>query len=1434
MYLTGTLTFGIILFGLGVGIYLLLRLSIRIGFQPNVSILTPLFSETKLAASKERAILIVQSGGQLIYADSTAQEWFGIPNLASDLESLIKQTTPAEAFLNLCNSGEKSILHVRTHQVEGNSYPFPIGPLSACLIALNEIDLNDTYRDNGKEPGCFVQPDNDALSRFTESMFWLNRTAQANTDIRSIVQTLIGGVRTFVACDLLEITILDQVAQQITRYTSTEGHLGEYVGELLEHTCETPTGFTRYLLNQRTPLFITDIHSEKGIALPVAWESNPYRSYLGIPLLYNDEPIGTLELASLREHNFREQDIEFLNLLSSQATLILRIAQLNQKEEHDTDITVIQANSIKSPSDFSNEKYLFRQLIENVRSLIDVDIVGLLFYDREVRQLKAESPFYGISSEIIAQFRIPAPEGSPAESTFLRQKTIKTENASDDPLFLQLGLDNIVRSAGIKCSLLIPLTSTDLPLGYILLANKRDGTPFSDEDLALIKSLSQQTALTLENIRLVQSSQHRADQLTTLTQIASTLSSSLERTEFAASLLDHLKSLIEFDSGALWLIEEDELVLVAANGFVNVEDRIGVRVAIKDSLLFKEMVHEGTPINIGDVSGDSRFSDWDVYTNRSWVAVPLIAHGTVFGAISLEKIEAFYYSTNDVQIIQTFASHAAIALSNANLYEESLIRAQELDQRTKRLSLLYRLSTELSASLDREYIIETACREIFRAIHCEGVMAIGSESKLLYCCGTDPTENSSNVLSVILEIPEDNTYHSYPIPELPLFDRLSQSFGLFLTDDQHLESELEPLSPILTERNASAVLILPFYTGNLLYGFVLIYTSESYHFTLDEIELARTICNQAAISLETARLFAETRSLKDDLEKHVSERTAQLASEHQRNETLLRIITELSASLDLDQVLHRTLVTIQETIGASHIACFLWRQEVNSLEVLASAGYPAPIPVGALPPELELENQLALEIIQKQTPILIPNLKIEPYKSKRSIQPSKKRCSIGVPLLLGKEMLGALLLFHPEPERYSGDQFDLIQAAGNQIAIAINNAGLFQLIQDQARDLGNLLRKQQIETSRSRAILEAISEGVLVTDSRSRINLFNDSAQRILNLSRDQIIDQPLEHFSGLFGGASRSWIETIHNWSSSPTMNSNEESYSEQITLDNGRVVSVNLAPVIYRDEFLGTVSIFHDITHQIEVDRLKSEFVATVSHELRTPMTSIKGYVEILLMGAAGSLSSQQTRFLEIVRNNSERLAILVNDLIDISRIESGRVELSFQPVDIQTVVAHIIEDLRLRSSQENKAMTISTDIPQNIPRVMADPERFRQILDNILSNAYAYTPENGRITIRARQVINHVQVDVQDTGIGIPPEDHNRVFERFYRGDHPFVLATSGTGLGLSITRQLVEMHQGRIWLESSGVPGEGCTFSFTIPIYHQDSILVEEEASVWQKY
>jgi signal transduction histidine kinase len=235
------------------------------------------------------------------------------------------------------------------------------------------------------------------------------------------------------------------------------------------------------------------------------------------------------------------------------------------------------------------------------------------------------------------------------------------------------------------------------------------------------------------------------------------------------------------------------------------------------------------------------------------------------------------------------------------------------------------------------------------------------------------------------------------------------------------------------------------------------------------------------------------------------------------------------------------------------------------------------------------------------------------------------------------------------------------------------------------------------------------------------------------------------------------------------------------------------------------------------VEVDRLKSEFVTNVSHELRTPMTSIKGYADILLMGAAGSLTEDQSRFLEVIKNNADRLSILVNDLLDISRIESGQVQLVLRPIQTGEVITMVLDTLRGRIDEENKPMTLEADVPADLPPVEADRERLTQILMNLADNAFNYSQAGGAITLRARVDPAHSEmlIEVSDSGIGIAPEDQGRLFDRFYRGEDELVLATAGTGLGLPIAQQLAEMHGGRLWLAHSEL-GQGSTFALTLPL------------------
>jgi len=1027
-----------------------------------------------------------------------------------------------------------------------------------------------------------------------------------------------------------------------------------------------------------------------------------------------------------------------------------------------------------------------------------------------------------------------------------------------------------IMAGGITSDL--PATREAWPLGVLMLDNAYITGAFTQTDQAIVATLVQQTALTLENARLYQAAKQRSSQLQALTGASTNITTSLQKEALIATLLDQLQTILPYENGTLWLREyspsvrgglsgPDRMIIRSARGFADSDQRVGLVIDVQDSQLIEEMLHTSKPIWVPDISQDARFKTLSLegelaaaleddpsaspagFERLSWLGVPMISSGQVIGVIALEKTETNFYNEDDIQVAATFAAQSAVGLENAELYQESVQRALELDQRSQTLSTLNRLSNELSGTLDANLILTYTVQEVLQLIPCtyaaallfaeqEGLNDISLQGYL------DEIETAPGVFSLQAEYPatsqKDNPYPPGSIiPDAPIFDRLKETLGIFNTSDIGQENELKPLEKYLTYHHTRSLLVVPIASSRAdsleigarqhFDGLILVHHSEAYHMKPEDVELARTISNQTAIALQNARLFEETRSLTETLEMRVQQRTVDLERERQRSDTLLRIITELSASLDLDQVLHRTLGVLGEYVDADQIAILIARPGEAQLQRLASVGRRLKTTNSSSEGALELEQKLANWIVHQRQSILVDNI----WNDKRwgdlisSLESqSLFHSALGVPLMSGAEALGCLLLFQADVGRFSLDQLDLVQAAANQVSVSVNNAELYRLIRDQAEDLGTLLRTQQIENSRSKAILEAVADGVLVTDANRQITLFNESAEKILGLERKQVLGKSMEHFAGLFGRATHSWLALVSAWSHDPASYQPGDTYSEQFTLEDGRDISVHLAPVTLRNDFLGTVSIFQDVTQQVEIDRLKSEFVATVSHELRTPMTSIKGYVEILLMGAAGNLNEQQVRFLQVVKTNTERLTVLVNDLLDISQIETGKVMLSIQAVNIEAIADQAIAELQRRIQGSAKLVSIEKAVQPNLPQVLGDPDRLYRILDNLLDNAYQYNLPDGRILVRMQKLGGEVEIDIQDTGLGIKPADQARVFECFFRGHSPLVMGVAGTGLGLSIVSNLVQMQNGRIWVTSAGIPGEGSTFSFTLPVYHSE--------------
>ena len=257
-------------------------------------------------------------------------------------------------------------------------------------------------------------------------------------------------------------------------------------------------------------------------------------------------------------------------------------------------------------------------------------------------------------------------------------------------------------------------------------------------------------------------------------------------------------------------------------------------------------------------------------------------------------------------------------------------------------------------------------------------------------------------------------------------------------------------------------------------------------------------------------------------------------------------------------------------------------------------------------------------------------------------------------------------------------------------------------------------------------------------------------------------------------------------------------------------RSFAVTAAPV-QADGPTGAVLVLHDISELRRLERVRRDFVANISHEFRTPLTAIQGFAETLLGGALDD-TEHRRHFVEIIRDHAERLARLTEDLLRLSSIEAGQLHFEFRPVSVQQLVDSCMEAAHLKAAP--KHLSLSVNLPEDLPALRGDPNRLQEVLQNLLDNAVMYTPPGGSIAVSAARDGDHVAITVSDTGIGIPQAEQARIFERFYRVDAARSREAGGTGLGLSIARHLVEAHDGHLWLEST--VGEGSSFHFSVPI------------------
>jgi len=443
---------------------------------------------------------------------------------------------------------------------------------------------------------------------------------------------------------------------------------------------------------------------------------------------------------------------------------------------------------------------------------------------------------------------------------------------------------------------------------------------------------------------------------------------------------------------------------------------------------------------------------------------------------------------------------------------------------------------------------------------------------------------------------------------------------------------------------------------------------------------------------------------------------------------------------------------------------------------------------------------LTQTVLADGIPLAIADSQLDEHPAHSLMQMTGLRSAVFLPLHSpeDKRPLGVLVLGDRKPRRWRPDEVELMTTVTNHLALSTSYARLVD----------------EIATDRNRfdAVLNGVSEGVVLVNENNQVLFANPAAFRNMSVSSEAILaTYDAERFLLVPGTKSQELAALL----------ARGEKVDPVQVERNGRTWSVSINPIHdHLGQFIGVAQVQRDVTEAARVDRMKTEFVSLVSHELRTPLTSIKGYLELVLDGDTGPINEIQHRFLETARNSTDRLVNLINDLLDVSRIESGRVELEPGLLYINKAINNVIEPMRL--SAEEHELELRVRLTPGIPPAWADTDRVTQIMTNLLSNAMKYTKPGGQIEMTARQSVDRrfIEIEVSDTGLGMNEEEQKQLFNKFFRSSNPSVRSISGTGLGLAITKALVEMHGGQIWVRS--VLSQGSTFGFSLPLAQLDQV------------
>src|SRR5262245_18602132 len=858
-------------------------------------------------------------------------------------------------------------------------------------------------------------------------------------------------------------------------------------------------------------------------------------------------------------------------------------------------------------------------------------------------------------------------------------------------------------------------------------------------------------------------------------------------------------------------------------------------------------VLERRVVHIHDVLADGEYA-WvggKAAGVRTILAVPMLRDDIVVGVIGCGRREVRPFSEREIELVRTFADEAVIAIENTRLFEAEQVSKRELQESLEYQTAISDVLQVISSSPGQlQPVYDTILARALR--HCDAKFG-----------GLFQYERGTYLGVAGVGVPEDlmlvaETGASKPSEHSDLSNLLTNRKPIHSPDLRQNASYLagDPFIVGAVERGgARAALLVPLIKENSLIGAFAIYRQVARPFTEKQIELVKNFADQAVIAIANARLLKE---LRESLEQQTA--TSEVLGAISRSK------------FELQPVLDTLVASAARLCDAPLVAIHVRRE--NTLPGRARYGFP-PDMVAELSKVGQVmgRGSLAGRTIAEGHPVHIPDVAADDdYEFHDFTRITGARSMLGMPLLRDGRPVGLLSLYRTHVAPFTPRQVELMATFADQAVIAIENTRLFEEVQARTRELQEALEYQTATSdvlgviSRSPNAVQPVLDTIVQTaqrlcesdraqffileEGKYRLGAYIGTNPEFLKyLAENPISPEP---GSGSTTGQAARERRTIHV----PDTFADPE-YANSRLNRTGRGRSVLGVPLLRGDVAIGVITVARDIVRPftdtqidlvetfadqaviaIENARLfneiaqksreleaasqhKSQFVANMSHELRTPLSAILGYAELMQEGFYEPQGPKSLDALTRIRSNGKHLLGLINTVLDIAKIESGQFSLNLGEYALENVV----ETVRAATEAlaETKKLGLKTDVAKRLPLGVGDEQRLTQVLLNLVGNAIKFTDE-GEVRISATTANGHFAVSVTDTGPGIPIEEQKRVFEQFHQLDNSNTKAKGGTGLGLAIAKEIVEMHGGRIWVQST--TGEGATFQIELPIVAQD--------------